>query len=191
MKLQISTLLPSFTLARLGSAGIVMNPASSSVTSVEHTFYGFPDNDPPGAATAYNCGGRNFIAGGKGTHDSPLSMASAPGEFNLCEVIYVPYLKKYVRLEDTCAQCIDDWKSGKGHIDMWTGSSTQNGGQQQIECENALTPDKAQTIIRDPDPNLEVDAAALYDPGTGACGTSHTYGARESSHRFEVQGFEL
>lgn len=28
------------------------------------TFYGFPDNSPPGSGTAYNCGGRNYIAGG-------------------------------------------------------------------------------------------------------------------------------
>jgi hypothetical protein len=29
------------------------------------TFYGYPDNSPPGPATAHNCGGRNFKAGGE------------------------------------------------------------------------------------------------------------------------------
>ncbi|KAL8949556.1 MAG: hypothetical protein Q9222_004348 [Ikaeria aurantiellina] len=79
--------------------------ACSTITGVTHTFYGYPDNDPPGPATAYNCGGRNNIAGGTGTYTDPLTFASAPGEFSTCEVIYVPYLKKYARFEDSCAQC--------------------------------------------------------------------------------------
>lgn len=64
---------------------------------VEITFYGWPDNDPPSADTAYDCGGRNYIAGGSGTYEDPLSMASAEGEFSQCEIVYVPYLRKYVR----------------------------------------------------------------------------------------------
>lgn len=39
--------------------------ACSEQASVEITFYGYADNSPPGAATAYNCGGRNYVAGGK------------------------------------------------------------------------------------------------------------------------------
>lgn len=42
---------------------------------------------------------------GTGTYSDPLTFASAPGEFTTCEVIYVPYLKKYARFEDYCAQC--------------------------------------------------------------------------------------
>jgi hypothetical protein len=34
-----------------------------------------------------------------------LTMATAPGEFNVCEIIYLPLLTKYVRYEDDCAQC--------------------------------------------------------------------------------------
>jgi hypothetical protein len=37
--------------------------------NVEHdfevTFFGFPDNSPPGPGTAHNCGGRNHVAGGR------------------------------------------------------------------------------------------------------------------------------
>lgn len=43
----------------------VVNAACSTRSNVITTFYGYPDNDPPGPATAYNCGGRNNIAGGK------------------------------------------------------------------------------------------------------------------------------
>ncbi|KAI4116351.1 MAG: hypothetical protein LQ345_003206 [Seirophora villosa] len=152
--------------------------ACSTISVVTHTFYGYPDNDPPGPATAYNCGGRNFVAGGSGTYSNPLTFASAPGEFSTCEVIYVPYLKKYARFEDYCAQCSQsiplskdviqtrltqklatDWRSGKYHIDLWTGSSTVNGGQNQINCENALTPN-AQSIVRQPPSTLPVDCTS-------------------------------
>jgi hypothetical protein len=69
----------------------------SQFDGVTITFFGFPDNDPPSADTAYDCGGRNFVAGGSGTFDDPLTMASAEGEFSQCEIVYVPYLQKYAR----------------------------------------------------------------------------------------------
>ena len=47
----------------------------------------------------------SLIHVGSGTYSDPLTFASAPGEFSTCEVIYVPYLKKYARFEDTCDQC--------------------------------------------------------------------------------------
>jgi hypothetical protein len=77
----------------------------STQSGVEITFYGYPDNDPPGPATAYNCGGRNNVAGGTGTYANPLTFASHSGEFSQCEIIYLPYLKKYLRMEDDCAEC--------------------------------------------------------------------------------------
>ena len=42
---------------------------------VEVTFFGWPDNDPPGPGTAHNCGGRNGVAGGN--ISSPRPMAEA------------------------------------------------------------------------------------------------------------------
>ncbi|MCJ1423712.1 hypothetical protein MMC29_001596 [Sticta canariensis] len=151
------------TAQKLGLAAILtllantaVNAACSTRSGVTITFYGYPDNDPPGPATAYNCGGRNYQAGGVGTYSNPLTFASASGEFSSCEIIYLPYLKKYVRYEDYCAQCTTDWGSGKYHIDIWTGSSTVNGGNNQIQCENQLTPNP-QSIVRQPPNNLPVD----------------------------------
>lgn len=87
-----------------------------------------------------------------------MTFASASGEFNTCEVIYAPYLKKYLRYEDECTQCESDWNNGgTWHVDTWIGSSTQDGGQNQIDCEDQLTPD-AQSIIRNPADDLEVDS---------------------------------
>jgi hypothetical protein len=169
--------------------------ACSEQADVATTFYGWPDNSPAGAAIAFDCG-RGFNAGGNSSHYSPISSESktppAVGtyndpitfasstqpfngamEFRSCEIIYHPYLRKYLIFEDDCEQCTDEWKrSGKRQLDVWTGSSTSDGGQAQIDCEDALTPD-AQTIIRNPSANLPVDTAMLFADGT--CATGHVY----------------
>lgn len=141
----------------------------SVVTGLTTTFYGFPDNSPPGAGTSYSCIGRGTTAGGVGSYADPLTFATAPGEFNKCEVIYAPYLKKYLTFQDECVECESDWKSGKKHIDIWTGSSTENGGQAQIKCEDDLTP-ASSSIVRNPPNNLEVNTGALF--ANGVCNKS-------------------
>ncbi|GAB1206825.1 hypothetical protein APSETT445_005527 [Aspergillus pseudonomiae] len=120
----------------MGKYGIWVNAAALDVA---HTFYGFPDNDPPGCAIAYDCG-RGLTAGGVGTFNDPLTFASAPGEFQICEIIYDPYLRKYLRMEDSCDSCNRNWANKVWHIDIWTGSSTVNGGNDQLDCENKYTP---------------------------------------------------
>jgi len=94
----------------LASAMGVASQSCYAVSNVKMTFYGYPDNDPPGAATAYNCG-RNYKAGGTGTFSDPLTFATAPGQYNQCEVIYSSYLKKYLRMEDSCATCSKSYSS--------------------------------------------------------------------------------
>ncbi|PVH74780.1 hypothetical protein DL98DRAFT_551979 [Cadophora sp. DSE1049] len=164
------------TLTALLALSSTALSACSRQGSVEITFYSFPDNDPPSAQTAYNCGGRNNVAGGSGTYDDPLTMATAQGEFSKCEIAYVPYLQKYVRYEDYCQQCTDDYGSGKRHIDIWTGSSTVNGGNEQVDFENKLTPSGSIVIVRSPANNYAVDTAPLYHKGTSnPCRTNHVY----------------
>lgn len=75
MTLQLESETVYFKMAFLLRAALLLHPlltmgsplterACSTISGVTHTFYGYPDNDPPGPATAYNCGGRNFVAGG-------------------------------------------------------------------------------------------------------------------------------
>lgn len=146
----------ALALTGAASAGSLMARGCSTVDNVITTFYGWPDNSPPGAGTAYDCG-RGYTAGGSGTYDDPLTFATAPGEFNQCEVIYSSYLKKYLVFQDTCDQCTTDWSSGQYHTDIWTGSSTSGGGQNQIDCEDNLTPNNQQ-VVRSPASNLPVDS---------------------------------
>lgn len=157
------------------------------IDDVTLTFYGWPDNSPPGSDNAFDCGrGKNAdgnpMAGGSGTYDDPISFATATNNKNLpeCAVVYVPLLHKYFRNEDDCAQCLTDWDSkGEYHIDLWTGSNTAGGGQDQINCEDNL-PGGSQTIILDPPNSLPVDTTPLYDQTSNQCHTT-TYSISDSS----------
>ncbi|PLN80285.1 hypothetical protein BDW42DRAFT_114696 [Aspergillus taichungensis] len=146
------------------------------VPKVSYTFYGYPDNDPPGADIMHDCG-RGTSAGGVGTFDNPLTMATAPGELNNCEVVYSPYLRKYLINEDYCEQCKTDWVSHIWHVDIWLGGNSTTQGTAQLDCEMKLTPaEGSQTVVRDPSKDLPVDASVFYTPGDRtACNTASTY----------------
>lgn len=153
------------------------------VEKVKVTFYGYPDNTPPGpnircllssrsdctgcptnsssSTTATHCGPRGETAGGTGTYNDPITMASAATWFCHQEVVYMPFLQKYVRYEDFCADCIGNATIGVRHIDIWTGSTTINGGRLQDKCERLLTPNTMQAMIRNPPPNLTVDGKCV------------------------------
>ena len=94
-------------LLATASAFGLANAACSIVKNVKTTFYGWDDNTPVGDETAFNCGGRNNHAGGVGTYANPLTFASDPSEYNTCEIVYVPYLQKYLRMEDKCYACCE------------------------------------------------------------------------------------
>lgn len=152
--------IPSLCL--LFATRINAEKACKVLTGVTHTFYGYPDNDPPGANILYNCG-RGNTAGGIGTYGDPLTFASGRGEFEECEIIYVPYLQKYLRHEDYCATCDKNWDKGTWHIDVWTGSTSANGQDHQISCENSLTP-APMSIVRSPGKGLPVDGEWIFLP---------------------------
>lgn len=82
------------TVALSGLLKSSLISACSTQASVEVTFYGHRDNDPPPNATVYSCETKTCVARGAGTYSDPLTFASASGEFFSYEVILVPYLKK-------------------------------------------------------------------------------------------------
>ncbi|RHZ63226.1 uncharacterized protein CDV56_106715 [Aspergillus thermomutatus] len=170
-------------ITAVASLALTSVQACDIVPAVTYTFYGFPDNEPAGHDIAYDCG-RGRIAGGVGTFNDPLTFASAPGEFTQCEIIFAPYLHKYLRFEDHCSRCADEWNSSIYHIDIWTGSNTTDGGQDQINCEMSLTPTGSLPIVRNPSANLTVDTTPLYVPGGNpSCNVDHVY-SNESAQNF-------
>lgn len=129
------------------------------------TFYGWPDNDPAGNGIAYP--GLHQGASGTGTYADPITFATDPKEWKPGTILYLPYLKRYVIMEDSCAECITDWKTMKYHIDIWLES---NGSfdSQVLACENTLTREKTSVEI-DPPSDRPVDATPLFDTKTGTC----------------------
>lgn len=178
-----------FSVASVGFMGALPSTAAqcSTIEDVKLTFYGWPDNDPPGADNAFDCGRGTGsdgepIAGGTGMYADPISFATATDNNNLpqCGIVYVPLLRKYFRNEDDCARCKMDWDSqGLYHIDLWTGSNQQSGGDDQTNCEYSL-PGGSQTIIKNPPGNLAVDTTPLYDVSSQACYTT-TYSVGDTS----------
>ena len=85
------------------SSPVTVQALSSSVTDYV-TFYGWVDNSPPGRAIAHPC--IHNQAGGTGTFSDPVTFAEhidLHGPW--CQIIYVPFLKKYFIHEDQCNPC--------------------------------------------------------------------------------------
>ena len=133
---------------------------------VEVTFYSAADNDPPGSSDIAYPNTRHSIAGGTGTHDDPLTMATDPREIRPGALVYYPRLQKYFVMEDDCATCIDQWTATRTpHVDLWMPARVDSAVQ---TCEAALTPDGRDSIEVNPPPGLPVDPRPLYD-SAGHC----------------------
>lgn len=140
-------------------------PPTGTTTIKSITFYGWPDNSPPGPAIAYP--GLHKQAGGTGTFADPVTFATAPKEFVPGTKLYVPYLSKYVIMEDSCADCTSDWNKGVTHIDIWMNSNA-NFKKQVLACEDKYT-ENNMTVIVNPPSNETVNATPLFNTSTGKC----------------------
>lgn len=157
---------PSTSAVASSAAPPVAKPAAPGpagktwMTTV--TFYAAPDNDPPGSRTISHPA-RHSQAGGTGTFADPITMASDPREIAVGTVIYYPALRKYFVMEDTCSTCIAEWDSSeKPHIDLWTGTATDDG---ILDCQHSLTPGGPVAVELSPPAGRPVDATPLYSNG--------------------------
>jgi len=139
------------------------------------TFYGFPDNSPPGTTISFPQ--IHDQAGGTGTFDDPVTFATDPRLFSPGQVIYVPFLQKYFIMEDLCTNsgpgdqgngCVNDFDAGLAHIDLWTGGTADSDVNAQLQCEDSLTSNNVDIIV-DPDDQQPVDTTPLFNADTGEC----------------------
>lgn len=155
------------------SSAAVSAPAVSAAPSgyarTFVTFYAAYDNDPPGSTEIAYGNERHAQAGGTGTFDDPMTLATDPNEIPPGTVIYYPAVRKYFVMEDDCAECISDWqKSKRPHIDLWMSGGVD---KRVLGCEESLTPDGLETIEVNPPGDRPVDPRPLYDP-SGHCWTA-------------------
>ena len=140
------------------------------------TFYGWADNSPPGNAIAYpkNAGFAtpHSGAGGTGTYADPITFATDKAEFPAGTILYVPFIEKYVVMEDDCGQCDTDWATAhKWHIDVWMNSTGAESSTALIGCEGQWTRSSTNVEVGPP-PDRTVTTRPLFDPATNVCRTS-------------------
>jgi 3D (Asp-Asp-Asp) domain-containing protein len=160
----------------VGDSGGDAGGDASVMMSVYVTFYGWADNSPPGGAIAYPMNGgyptlRN-AAGGTGTYADPITFATDKNELPVGTRVYVPFIEKYVIMEDDCAQCDTDWTtSHKWHIDLWMNSNGTESSAALQTCEGNWT--RASTVIEvNPPAGRAVTTRPLFDPSTNTCRTT-------------------
>ncbi|WP_370947071.1 ricin-type beta-trefoil lectin domain protein [Amycolatopsis sp. cg5] len=159
------------------SGGSTAQAATTQQTFL--TFYGWWDNTPPGGDISYPK--IHDTAGGKGTYADPITFATSTSELKAGTKVWVPRVRKYFIMEDSCEECSQDW-NGHGpnggpklrHIDLWLGGK---GGSafNAIDCEDALTHYNSdgtpvmEPVVVDPSPNEAYDSTPIFNTGTGAC----------------------
>jgi len=143
-------------------------PPSAKYVTHELTFYGWPDNSPPGAGIALPQ--IHTKAGGVGTYADPITFATDPRELPAGTRLYIPMIQKYAIMEDTCAACIADWSSGKRHVDVWMNSDSTNS-ENLRSCQHSWTRPAAEIEINPP-PGRPVTTGPLFETSAGACRTT-------------------
>ncbi len=141
-----------------------------ALMAVYVTFYGWADNSPPGDAIAYPK--IHSAAGGTGTYADPITFATDREEFAPGTILYVPFIEKYIVMEDDCVDCDSDWTmSQKWHIDLWMNSSAAESPDALAACENQWTR-RSTDVEVGPPPDRLVTTAPLFDPTANVCRSS-------------------
>lgn len=145
----------------------VVEPTGETLSTLV-TYYAAYDNDPPGSRAIAYPNARHAEAGGTGTFDDPLTLATDPRELAVGTVVYYPAVRKYFVMEDLCASCVQEWDASRTvHIDLWSGAATDSG---VTACQEALTPDGRVTVELDPPPGRAVDTTPFYEDGVCLAG---------------------
>ncbi len=160
--------------------GCYATPQAPKTVTATITFYGWPDNTPPGNAIAHPVIHR--VASGNGTWCNPTTFATEPSNDKLFPYgvkLYVPFLKQYFVREDDCTPSGPTSGSGnngcyKTWFDLWIGGDGKSNFKALIRCEKALTPNAKVPVIVDPASNLPVaNAGPIYRDKPAPNGTCY------------------
>ncbi|MGX5360033.1 LGFP repeat-containing protein [Kocuria sp. KH4] len=182
------------THAGVPAAAAPSSTASSGATSTTGfiTGYTIHDNDPAGSkAIAYSSAWEDRAvhseAGGTGTYADPITLAAQIGDYAPGTRFYLPHVKRYFVLEDTCADCGQkpEW------IDMWIGGDPSDSAAATTRCAESLT--GYHDFEVHPPAGRPVVTGPLFNSATDTC---YTAGAPSttpspSSGTTVVGGYEL
>jgi hypothetical protein len=166
---------PSATLGARSKCYVTKQTPSNVNATI--TFYGWPDNTPPGNSIAHPV--IHKVASGDGTWCNPTTFATERKNNTLIPYgikIYVPFLKQYFIREDDCAPSGPPVGSGsngcyKIWFDLWIGGNASSDTKAVVHCENSLTPKNKVQVILNPDANMPVN-----QPGPIYRGNPRPYG---------------
>ncbi|MFC0548538.1 discoidin domain-containing protein [Kutzneria chonburiensis] len=179
---RLATSVATAILVALSALAALLSSTTASAATTDQTFltfYGWWDNTPPGGDISYPQ--IHDTAGGVGSYDDPITFATDTGEYKAGTKVWVPRVRKYFIMEDSCEECSADW-NGKGpnggpklhHIDLWLGGKG-GSAMDAIDCEDALThynSDNTPTlepVVVNPPSNEDYDSTPIFNINTGAC----------------------
>jgi hypothetical protein len=151
------------TAAAMVVSASAMPVGAAQVVAAYVTFYGFDDNDDGNPSNT----GTDVISHPTlhqtahedlGTFDRPGTLAADLDFLAAGTRVYVPVLKRYYIMEDTCRPCIKHGKQGRPHVDLYLSGT----GAKLAQCEDRLTMEMA-VIIVDPPRDLPVKEGSACD----------------------------
>ena len=138
------------------------SPSGQDINIRTITFYGYPDNCPPGSQPH---------SLGTGTYDKPITFAAGPSSVERGTKLYIPRYKKYFIMDDSCAECEEDWqRSGIYHFDLWLGPDHMDQSYTRlVGCENEMSHDGDTSATLNPSRDLPVDTTPFYNAKNDKC----------------------
>jgi hypothetical protein len=142
--------------------GCYVTTSAPKTVKATITFYGWPDNSPPGNAIAHPV--IHQVASGSGTYCNPTTFATERANDATIPYgtkIYVTAIKQYFVREDLCAASGPPTGSGsngcyKLWFDLWIGGNARSNVPAVVRCERKLTPGTKTDVIVNPPANLPV-----------------------------------
>lgn len=141
-----------------------------TVKNIYLTFYAYDDNDDGngnyGNAIISDPVIHTKATEDLGTYDKPSTFATDYKIATPGSIIYVPKLRKYYIMEDTCVECTDDVQKGLMRIDLYIGGNTALQGNSVADCESMMTSSPySDTVVFNPSSNWPVSLPLLFSNG--------------------------
>ena len=129
------------------------------------TLYGYADNSPPGTddrPSLPSAGTARPV--GWGPYTDPVTFATDVEELGWCQIIYVPYMKRYFIHEDECSQCDTDWSTRTSTASTCgrEGTPGRDVSRRRVPSTPVRAPGQRADSVTDPD-----DPTIMIDPPVG------------------------